>query len=90
MRRVGRNGSISLDCHEYFVGQRFAKQSVSVRLLASTGEIQIFSQGQLLKQYPLYGLQHRFLSFDDYVTLMEEQARADARRWRASARSPSS
>jgi hypothetical protein len=82
-RRVGRNGNVSIDCHDYFIGRHLARQSVSVRISAPTGELQFFSQGELITTHPLHGLFARRLPFEEYVSSMEAQALAEARQCRA-------
>ncbi len=83
VRRVSRKGSISLDRHDFYVGQRFARQSISIRVSAPTGQLQFFSQGQLIKVCQVPGLQGQALPFETYVSLMEAQALAEARQWQA-------
>jgi transposase InsO family protein len=89
VRRVGTQGHVSIDRHDYYLGQRFARQAVSIRVSASTSQFQFFSQGQLIKECPVHGLQGRTLSFEAYVALMEEQALAEARQWQARPRASS-
>lgn len=86
VRRVDGHGKITIDCHAYFVGQRFAHQQVSASVSAATGQFLIFSQAALLKTCPIQGLQGRWLPFEKYVSLMEDQALAEARHWQAQSR----
>jgi transposase InsO family protein len=79
LRTVSRQGMVSIDLKDYYVGRAFAGQRVALHLSA-TDRCWIVIQGsQRLKTLPLKGLFGKALPFEAYVHLMEQQARAEQR-----------
>jgi len=74
-RRVGRNGTISVGNHDYYVGYTYAGQPVGVLLDAKRHAFNILHKGTVVKQFEIQGLVGRVLRFDDYLRQMLEEAR---------------
>jgi hypothetical protein len=79
VRTVNRQGLGSIDLKEYYVGQALAGQRVALHLSAKTGSWLVVAGSQLLKTLPLKGLFGAALPFEQFVTLMSQQARAEQR-----------
>src|SRR5258707_7144699 len=79
VRTVRRNGCVSVDLKNYYVGQALAGQRVALHLSAKTRSLLVISCTQLLKSRPLKGLSAAALPFEQFVQLMMQQARAEQR-----------
>lgn len=78
-RRVQANGSVKLDKRSYYVGTRFKKQQVVLRVDAERRELTIMHKQQVLKSLPIKGLYDEILDFEDYLKFICEEARTE---WR--------
>jgi hypothetical protein len=78
-RKVDRLGTIRIDLKRYGVGHRFIGQRVSAAIDASTRSLSIYLEHQLLKTVPLKGIVGKTLAFEEFVTHMKHQARAQQR-----------
>src|SRR5260221_820264 len=76
VRTVRRNGCVSVDLKNYYVGQALAGQRVALHLSAKTRSWLVISGTKLLKSLPLKGLSGAALPFEQFVQLMMQQARA--------------
>lgn len=81
-RRVGRDGLIRLDSHQYYVSTRLAGQMVSLRIDAATRELVVEYQGQMVKRLRIAGTGSGVMPYTEYVARMQIEARSDARRLR--------
>ncbi len=79
VRTVRRNGCVSVDLKNYYVGQALAGQRVALHLSAKTRSWLVISGTKLLKSLPLKGLSAAALPFEQFVQLMMQQARAEQR-----------
>jgi Integrase core domain len=74
-RRVKVNGSVHLDEHTYYVGQRYAGQEVVAQLDAPSRQVQFWdSQRRLLAVKPLCGLVGKVVSLEAFVAWCEREA----------------
>ena len=79
-RRVGKNGSVSIDKESYYISQAYAGQKVALRLNAFDQTLKVIYRGQLIRTCEIRGLYNRKLPFGDYLKIMAEEARTIARR----------
>jgi transposase InsO family protein len=79
VRTVRRNGCVSVDLKDYYVGQALAGHRVALHLSAQTRSWLVISGTQRLKSLPLKGLSTVALPFEQFVQLMMQQARAEQR-----------
>ena len=79
VRTVSRHGTVSIDLKDYYVGQALAGQRVALHLSAKTRAWHVIQGTKLLKTLPLKGLYGAALSFEQFVALMMQQARAEQR-----------
>jgi hypothetical protein len=77
-RKVDQLGTIRIDLKRYGVGQRFIGQRVTAAIDAPSRSLQIYLEHHLLKTVPLKGIVGKRLSFEEFVTHMQ-QARASQR-----------
>jgi transposase InsO family protein len=82
VRQVQTNGTVEIEHVRYYVGGRLAGQRVALAVVAAERTLNVYHGGTLLKQLPLRGVRGEILPFDRYVALMEQEARANARRRR--------
>jgi hypothetical protein len=79
VRTVSRNGTVSIDLKDYYVGQALAGQRVALHVSAKEQAWIVIQGTQRLKTLPLKGLYGAALPFDAFVQLMMQQARAEQR-----------
>jgi hypothetical protein len=79
-RTVRPCGDLVVEHARYYVGQRLAGQRVAVAVAAGEGALVVRHRGAVVKRLPLRGLRRERLPFERYVELMEQEARARARR----------
>jgi hypothetical protein len=78
-RKVDRHGMISIDLKRYYLSSQLVGRQVVVRLDAPLHRMHVFLEERLLKDVPLRGLVGHPLSFEQFLTHMLHQARAQAR-----------
>ena len=81
-RTVRPCGDVVVEHRRYYVGQRLAGQRVAVAVAAGERALVVRHRGAAVKRLPLRGLRQERLPFERYVELMQEEARAQARRGR--------
>jgi transposase InsO family protein len=79
VRTVRRNGTVSIDLKDYYVGHALAGQRVALHLSATARAWLVIQGTKLLKSIPLKGLYGAALPFEKFVQLMMQQARAEQR-----------
>ena len=78
-RKVNRHGQVSVDLKLYYVSARLAGQRVVLHLDAMHRCLHVLQEGQPLKSVPLKGLVGQLLTYEQFLTLMLQQARAQQR-----------
>jgi len=78
-RKVDRHGMVSIDLKRYYVSSQLVGQQVVVHLDARQRCVQVLFGQQPIKSLPLRGLVGCVLSFEQFLTHMLHQARAQAR-----------
>src|SRR5438034_8648957 len=79
VRTVNRQGMVSIDLKDYYVGRPLAGHRVALHLSAKARAWLVIQDTKLLKSLPLKGLSGAALSFEAFVQLMMQQARAEQR-----------
>ena len=80
IRKIRANGTILLDDVSYDVKQALAGEYIDVSIDARQQELVIWHQHQLIKRLAIKGLQKTRMPFEQFVTLMAQQARSEQRR----------
>jgi transposase InsO family protein len=78
-RKVDRHGMVSIDLKRYYVSPKLVGQHVVLHLDAKGRCIQGLHEQQAIKSLPLRGIVGHTLSFEQFLTHMLHQARAQAR-----------
>jgi transposase InsO family protein len=78
-RKVDRNGKVSVDLKRYYVSCQLAGRHVVLELDADEDCMHVLLEQQPLKDLPLRGLVGKFLSYEQFLTHMLHQARAQTR-----------
>jgi hypothetical protein len=78
-RKVDRNGKISIDLKRYYLSPKLAGRRVVLQLDAEQGCMHVFLEQQQFKDLPLRGLVGKLLSYEQFLTHMLHQARAQTR-----------
>lgn len=78
-RKVDRNGTVSLDLKRYYVSSQLVGRRVVLDLDANEHCVHILLEQQPVKDLPLRGLVGQSLSFEQFLTHMLHQAKAQAR-----------
>jgi len=78
-RKVDRNGKVSVDLKRYYVSSQLAGRHVVLELDADEDCMHVLLEQQPLKDLPLRGLVGKFLSYEQFLTHMLHQARAQTR-----------
>ncbi len=79
VRKVDRHGMISIDLKRYSVSSTLVGQHVTVRLDSGQRCMQVLLEGQFITSLPLKGIVGHSLSFEQFLTHMLHQARAQSR-----------
>ena len=80
IRKVRHNGTVVLDDVAYYVQQALVGHYVDLCVNAVQQEFIVWHEQQPLKRIPIKGLHKTLLSFEEFVTVMEQQALAEQRR----------
>jgi hypothetical protein len=77
---VRSDGTASVDDMRYYVKQELAGQVITLIVDAPDKVFDLFHGANRLKRLPLKGLSGSVLPFEEYVTLMRQEARSDRHR----------
>jgi len=80
-RTVQADGGVSIDHREYYVGRPMAGQRVTCVVQAARQQFDVWHAASPIKQLPIKGLHGTALPFEEYVTLMKQEARSEYRRY---------
>jgi hypothetical protein len=80
VRKVRENGTVAVDDSSYYVGQHLAGQCVGMQVDAPSREFVVLHRGQEIKRLSLKGLVGQVLPFEQFVTVLAEQARTERSR----------
>ena len=82
VRRVDRNGSLTVDDHRYHLGKRYAGHDVLMTLDAATAELVVRSGETVIKRLRIKGLLGGMMPFEQLVNQLCEQCRQERFRLR--------
>jgi hypothetical protein len=77
---VRSDGSVTVDDMRYYVKQELTGQVINLIVDAPDKVFDLFHGANRLKQLPIKGLSGNVLPFEQYVTLMRQEARSDRHR----------
>jgi transposase InsO family protein len=80
VRKVLGGGTVAVEHHRYYVGKHLTGQRVVVTVAAADRALVVRQGPTVLKRLPLRGLRQERVPFERYVGVMEQEARAQARR----------
>ena len=80
-RRVQTNGSVTINHEAYYVKRTLAGQQIVCFVNAPEKGFDIWRASEPIKQVAIKGLYGKLLSFEEYVTLMKQEARSEYRRY---------
>ena len=80
-RRVHTNGSVTINHEAYYVKRTLAGQQVVCFVNAPEKCFDIWQAREPIKQVAIKGLSGKQLPFEEYVTLMKQEARSEYRRY---------
>jgi Integrase core domain len=83
VRKIRRDGFVSVDDRAYYIKQKLSGQYVMVRVDATQRQFSVYAQGHWLKDVPIKGLYGKALPFADYLTAIAQEARVDWRKTQA-------
>jgi hypothetical protein len=72
---------VRIDHREYYVGRALAGHCVTCVVQAARQQFDIWHGTSWIKQLPIKGLHGTSLPFEEYVTLMKQEARSEYRRY---------
>ena len=78
-RKVDQHGMVSIDLKRYYISPHLVGHHVVLQLDAKARCMQVLHEQQVIKALPLKGMVGRVLSFEQFLTHMLHQARAQAR-----------
>jgi hypothetical protein len=73
-RRVNAAGSVQVDKHKYYLGRAYHGRQVVLQVDAVNQQFKVELANQPLKTIPIKGLEHRQMSFDEYLDFIGKQA----------------
>ena len=79
---VRSDGTVSVDDVRYYVRRDLAGRAISLLVDAAAKEFDLLLGASRIKRLPIKGLYGQVLPFEEYVTLMQQEARSDGHRSR--------
>ena len=79
-RRVGADGCVTLDHEPYYISQALVKQQVVLFVNAAERVFDVWLGSEGVKGIPIKGLHGAEMPLDQYIRLMQEEARSEERR----------
>jgi hypothetical protein len=74
VRRVNRQGEVSVDLYPYYVSSKLAGQKVTFSIQAKEQSLQVVYPQEYRRSLPLKGLYQRALPDQEYLALMQREA----------------
>jgi hypothetical protein len=79
-RRTNTNGSLQIGGFRYYIGKRWAKRNLAVRVLPQEKVLAVYDGVELVKKVPIKGLYNGEMELADYVECVMQEALAESRR----------
>ena len=73
-RRVNAAGAVQVDKHKYYIGRAYQGRSVVLQVDAAHQQFNVELANKPLKTIPIKGLEHRRMSFEEYLDFICQQA----------------
>lgn len=73
-RRVTATGTVQVDKHKYYIGRAYHGRTVVLQVDAANQQFKVELASEPLKTIPIKGLEHRQMSFEQYLDFICEQA----------------
>jgi len=80
-RKLGRDGCFQLGNQTYYVQQKLRGRSVTIWVDGQQRQLGIMLDGKAIKKLPIKGLQHRRMTFNEFVDWMAKEADSVWRRY---------
>jgi len=80
-RTVRAGGDVTINREDYYVSRTLAGQRVTCIVNAAARQFDLWHAGVLIKSVPIKGLHGKTMLFEEYVTLMQQEARSEYRRY---------
>jgi hypothetical protein len=80
VRKVGHDGCVDVNLHPYYIDKSLAGQFMALSVQAAERSFAVWHGTTLLKRVPIKQLYEGPMAFDDYCTLMVQEALAEDRR----------
>jgi hypothetical protein len=80
-RTVQADGAVSINHQKYSISRQVAGQRVTCVVQAAGLQFDIWHGASRIKQLPIKGLYGTSLPFEEYVTLLKQEARSESRRY---------
>jgi hypothetical protein len=80
-RSVQADGSVTINHEKYYLGRELAGQRVTCLVNAREQQFDVWHHVSRVKQLPIKGLYGKPLPFEEYVSLMKQEARSEYRRY---------
>src|SRR6266566_146814 len=80
VRTVRSDGTVSVDDVRYYVSRDLAGRAISLIVNASDKVFEVLLGVKRIKRLPIKGLYGQLLPFEEYVTLMRQEAHSDGHR----------
>jgi len=80
-RKLGRDGCFQLGNQTYYVQQKLRGRSVTLWVDGQQRQLGILLDGKAIKKLPIKGLQHRRMTFNEFVDWMAKEADSVWRRY---------
>ncbi len=81
VRKVQSNASVTINHEQYYVPRELVGQQVTCFINAPEKQFEIWQAGSRVKSVPIKGLHGKIQPFEEYVSLMKEEARSEYRRY---------
>jgi hypothetical protein len=80
-RTIRSGGDVTINHEDYYVSRTLAGHRVTCWVNAAEKQFDIWQPGVLIKSVPIKGLHGKTLPFEEYVTLMKQEARSEYRKY---------
>jgi hypothetical protein len=74
VRKVNRQGEVSVDLYPYYISSKLAGQKVTLSIQAKDQSLLVVYPQEYRRSLPLKGLHQRALPYQEYVALMQREA----------------
>jgi hypothetical protein len=80
-RTIRVSGHLTINHQDYYVSRKLAGQRATCWVNAAEKRFDIWQPSGQIKSVPIKGLHGKIMPFQEYVTLMKQEARSEYRRY---------